>query len=123
MQDRPSAHELCVASLEALEGVLIPSLPAHLKRQAAMVVQSLRMVQRHLQSADADALEERDLLRGVVPAGPDASIAEMNWLLVEKIRAGRFADAEDLKRVSEAVRLLNILKLRESNPRFLNRSS
>ncbi len=83
-----------------------------------MIAQSLRIVQRHLQMAEALEAEEREALREVVEPGPEASVADMNWLLVEKIRA-RFASAEEAEKVSDAVRLLNILKLRESNPKFL----
>lgn len=119
MQDRPSACELCIAAIEALEQHLMPALPAHLRRHGAMIAQSLRIVQRHLQMAEANEAEERSVLRGVVEAGPEASAADMNWLLVEKIRDGQFASVEEAEKVSEAVRLLNILKLRENSPKFL----
>lgn len=119
MQDRPSACELLIAAIEALEQHLMPSVPAHLRRHGAMIAQSLRIVQRHLQMAEALEAEERAVLREVVEADPEAPLADMNWRLAEKIRAGQFASAEEVEKVSDALRRLNILKLRESNPKFL----
>lgn len=109
-QDRPSLAEIVRTVAEFLDG-LRPKLEGESQYLALVSAHILRIAERELSlSAALDAEEREDL---VALLGRSGSLAELNRMLCEGIRAGRFDG--DWARVfdvvlAQAVRKLSIVR-------------
>lgn len=113
-QDRPSLAEILRTVAEFLDG-LKPALEGEAQYGALVSAHILRIAEREVAlQAELDAAETRELGELL---GRSAPIPELNRLLCEGIRAGRFDD--DWQRVSDVVLAQTIRKLAIVRPEHL----
>lgn len=113
-QDRPSVAEIVRTVAEFLDG-LRPKLEGESQYGALVSAYILRIAEREVAlSAALDAQERKDL---VALLGRSGSLAELNRMLCEGIRAGRFDG--DWERVFDVVLAQAVRKLRIVRPEHL----
>lgn len=113
-QDRPSLAEILRTVAEFLDG-LRPKLEGEAQYGALVSAYLLRIAEREVELSSTLDAEEREELAGLL--GRSGTLADLDRLLCEGIRAGRFDD--DLARVLEVALAQAVRKVRVVRPEHL----
>jgi hypothetical protein len=132
MNDRPNAVELLDAVRAFLEKELLPSLTdARLRFQTLVAANVLAVAGRELTTREEHLAEEWSLMDAVLgkvemplPTTELAqAIARRNDDLCQRIRAGKFDEAERARELSGMLHRVVVRKLEVANPRLVSPAS
>ncbi|WP_157264839.1 DUF6285 domain-containing protein [Azohydromonas aeria] len=136
MRDHPDGAELLQAARALLRDAVLPALPAEQRHNALMIANALGIAERQLRAGDAPALAEWRSLRSLLGIGLDgddedpcappaadeleATLAGLNRVLVQRIRAGEADPGQPLHAgLMHHLESVALQRVAESNPKAL----
>ncbi len=127
MRDRPTPEELLKGARAVLDRDITPTLEGRRRFAAILVSRAMAVAGRAIANADAPlraearslaALLEQELTANLEPEAVAATLMNLNRLLADRIRTGRFDAGADRQRLFDHLRRVTLDKLAESNPKY-----